>query len=125
MTVNDAVNRGVNFFAVGTFAILATSIFHGLSMPHVGHRATEIAFGMIAVVAVAWYLTANHRYERSLVPLALLILAVLANLVGIVITFGGLVPGGSDFGIMIFLIEVCVVHAWQFTAGAMTREPTR
>ena len=71
MTINEAVNRGVNFFAIGTLAILASSIFHGLSIPQVGDKATEIAFGVIAIVAVAWYLTANHRDERSLVPLSL------------------------------------------------------
>ena len=122
MTVREAVNRGVNFFAVATLAILATTIVHGLSLPQWGHRASEVSFGAIAVGAVVWYVTANHRYQRSLVPLTFLLLAVLAKLVGLLVTFGGLVAGGSDFGIMLLLIEVWAVCIWQFvTVGELTR----
>ena len=94
-------------------------------MPELGHRTTKIAFALIAIAAVAWYLTADHRYQRSLVPLALLISAVLAKLVGMVVTFGGVVVGGSDFGIMLFLSK-SVVHIWQFaTTGAVARGAPR
>jgi hypothetical protein len=122
MTVRDALNRGLNFFAVATLAILATTIVHRLSLPQWGHRGSEIAFGGMAAGAIVWYVTANHRYQRSLMPLMFVLLAALAKLIGIVATFGGLVAAGPDFGVMLLLLEVWVVGVWQFVAiGAMTR----
>lgn len=122
MTVREALNRGVNFFAVATLAILATTIVHGLSLPRWGHRASEITFGGMAAGAIVWYATANHRYQRSFVPLMFVLLAALVKCGGIIMTFGGFVAGGPDFGIMLLLLEVWVVGVWQFVAvGAVTR----
>jgi|SRR5581483_4180333 len=117
MTVREAINRGLNFFATANLAILATSIIHGLQVaPDWTGRLDDIAFGAVVMIAIAWYLWGRHRYEHSLAPLVFLVLGLATKLMGMWTTYGAIIFGGPDFGIAAYLLLTIVVFAWQLYA---------
>ena len=109
------VNRGVNFFAVAALGILATTPIHGLQLASVWIAAIDDVAGLVVAAAAAgWYLAGQNRYQRSILPLVFLILALTAQLTGMWLVFGSLVLGGPDFGVAILPAEALVVSTWQF-----------
>jgi hypothetical protein len=114
MSVPDAVNRGLTFFAVAVLAMLATSAFHGLQVARDWAAAlAQLAFVAIAVGAAAWYLWGQNRYRRSLTPLVFLGLALASKLISIWLTSGRLVLGGPDFALAALLLETIGIFGWQ------------
>lgn len=117
VTVREEVNKGVNFFGTATFAILASSILHGLSLPDDRpHKIQDLLFGVIAAAAVGRYLWGKNRYMRSLVPLWFLILGLVTKVVGAWVRTGSPIPVGSDLGTSFFLSLTAIVLGWQFYA---------
>jgi hypothetical protein len=117
VTIDEALNRGLNFFGVATLAILATSTIHGVELPYsTAHRIAEIAFGLSAASSIAWYLSGRNRYRRSVVPLIFMIFALLAKLGGALGGYGQIIPVGADLGIAFLLVVTMAVWVWQFWA---------
>ena len=121
VTVREEVNKGLNFFGTATFAILAGSIFHGLSLPDDWpHKIEDIIFGVIAAAAAGRYLWGRNRYRRSLAPLWFLTLGLVTKIIGAWMRTGSPIPAGPDLGISFYLILTGLVFGWQFYA---TRVP--
>jgi hypothetical protein len=121
LTVQEEVHKGLNFFATATFAILAASIFHGLSLPDDWpHKIEDIIFGVTAAAAAGWYLWGRNRYLRSLAPLWFLTLGLVTKIIGAWVRTGSPIPTGPDLGISFYLILTGLVFGWQFYA---TRVP--
>jgi len=115
MTIDEALNRGQNFFGTATLAILATSTIHGFELPYgIAHRIAEIAFGLSAAASIVWYLSGRNRYRRSIAPLIFMLLALLAKLGGALGSYGQIIPVGADLGIAFLLVVTIVVWVWQF-----------
>ena len=124
VAVREEVNRGLNFFGTATFAILASSILHGLSLPDDRpHKIEDMIFGAIAAAAVGRYLWGRHRYQRSLVPLGFLLLGLATKVVGAWTRTGNPMPVGPDLGITILLSLTTIVFGWQFYATRPRGEP--
>jgi hypothetical protein len=118
VTVREEVNKGLNFFGTATFAILAGSIFHGLSLPDDWpHKIEDIIFGVIAAAAVGRYLWGKNRYGRSLAPLWFLTLGLATKIIGGWMRTGRPIPAGPDLGISSSLILTGLVFGWQFYAS--------
>ncbi len=115
VTVHKEVNKGVNFFGTATFAILAGSIFHGLSLPDDWpHKIEDIIFGVIAAAAVGRYLWGKNRYMHSLGPLWFLTLGLVTKVIGAWVRMGSPIPVGPDLGIAFSLSVASIVFGWQF-----------
>jgi hypothetical protein len=75
LTVQEALNQGLNFFGVAVLALLAASVIHGLPMgPTFRGRIDDIALILATIALLLWYLRGRNRYRRSAVPLAGLLL---------------------------------------------------
>ena len=115
MTIDEALNRGRNFFGIATLAILATSTIHGFELPYgTAHRIAEIAFGLSAAASIVWYLSGRNRYRRSVAPLIFMMIALLAKLGGGLGSYGRIFPVGADLGITYLLVVTMAVWVWQF-----------
>ncbi|GEM_PF-2077574 len=115
MTVKDALNRGINFFAVTSLTILATSIVHGLQIsPEPSDKLDEIAFGVLTLAGLGWYNWGRNRFQQSLVPFFLLVGSAIAKVAGMFVSTGGFVFGGADFAIALFLLLFALVFLWQY-----------
>ncbi len=119
MTVQEAVNRGLNFFAVAFLAIVGIpSTIHVLQIASGWAEWLDgIALGLIAIAAIGWYLQGQNRYQRSVVPLVFLSLA-LATQVAALLMQGA--AGGPSFGVSVFMLLAIIVFGWEFFSA---REP--
>jgi hypothetical protein len=110
MNVNTAVTRGYNFFVV-TFLGIVASVLVG-EVPEEGiwqFRIDELLVIAIGVVAIGWYLTGQHRYQRSLVPLGFAVAAFLAKVVGVIIEFKAVLEVGDDYLVVQALLLLAIV----------------
>ncbi|HEU4793787.1 MAG TPA: hypothetical protein VFS96_09025 [Nitrolancea sp.] len=119
MTVQEAVNRGLNFFAVAFLAIVGIpSTIHVLQIASGwAQRLDGIALGLIAIAAIGWYLYGQNRYQRSVVPLVFLSLALATQVAALLMQRAA---GGPNFGISVFMLLAIIVFGWEFFG---TREP--
>ena len=115
LTVREALNRGLNFFGVAALGLLATSLIHGLQVARGwSARADDLALAAISIGVLLWYVRGRNRYSRSLVPLAGLLLGVVAKMAGIWLLYGSLVLAGADFGVAFYLMIAALIYAWQY-----------
>jgi hypothetical protein len=110
MNANTAVTRGYNFFVVAFLGIVA-GVLVG-EVPEEGiwqFRFDELLVIAIGIVAVMWYLTGQHRYQRSLVPLALAAAAFLAKVLGVILEFKAVLEVGDDYLVVQALLFLVIV----------------
>ena len=99
MTLRDAVNLGFNRMAAALLGIAGLA-FGSLIFeePDLIDKLDNSILVVVAVLAIAWYFSARHRFERSAVPLALAGLGVVGQFLGIGIEFGDAAAFGDDIG---------------------------
>jgi len=76
-------------------------------------QLTERLFAVSALLAVGWYRWGPHRYQRSLVPLACLLLALGSRL--LVMARQG-VAAGPALGLALFLLLISLIFGWLYLA---------
>lgn len=131
MTPTQILNRGYNLMIVAFLFFIGLSM--GASAAPEGDFSDKIDdLGLLAIglVAVAWYLTSG-RAKRSAVPLALTMLALAVQALGVVIEAGDKTSVGDNIGGMVMLAPFTVFALWQFmrhpaeAAVIMTPAPTK
>ena len=119
MTVTESINRGYN--------LLVTTVlfFGGLAFGTVGFAETDLPdkiddFGLLAVglIAVAWYLMADHRLQRSVLPLALAVAAVVLQLVAVPLESDDTTAFGDNIGGLVLLVPFVIFAAIQYSRTA-------
>jgi hypothetical protein len=129
MSIKEAVVRGYNFFVV-TFLGIVAGVLVG-EVPEEGiwqFRIDELLVIAIGIAAVAWYLTGQHRYQRSLVPLGLAVAAFLAKVLGVIIEFKAVLEVGDDYLVvqaLLFLVIVAGVAYYRARAPELAPAGTR
>lgn len=125
MNINEAVARGYNFFVVAVLGIVAGSLSGDIfNEGPWAFKLDEFLIITVGVVAVAWYLIGQHRYERSFVPLVLAVAGFATKMVGLTIEFGDKVEAGDDFTIVgVLLLLVIVAGVAYFRTRVLVPEP--
>jgi high-affinity Fe2+/Pb2+ permease len=129
MGVNEAVTRGYNFFVVAFLGIAAGSLVG--EVPQEGlwvFRLDELLIIAVAIGAIVWYLLGQHRYQRSLVPLALAFAAFAAKVLGLIIEFKYTVESGDDYTMvqaLLLLVIVAGVVYYRTRASTLEAAGTR
>jgi hypothetical protein len=120
MSINEAVARGYNFFVVAFLGIVAGTLVGEVPAEGIWQfRIDELLTIAIGIVAIVWYLTGQHRYHRSLVPLALAAAAFLAKVLGVIIEFKAVLEVGDDYTVvqaLLFLVIVAGVAYYRTRA---------
>ena len=112
MNVNTAVTRGYNFFVVAVLGIVAGSLVG--EVPAEGlwiFRLDDLLMIAVGIVAIAWYLTGQHRYQRTYIPLALAVAAFAAKVVGLIIEFKDVIEVGDDYSTIQALFFLIIVSS--------------
>ncbi|HEX6799094.1 MAG TPA: hypothetical protein VF116_15400 [Ktedonobacterales bacterium] len=120
MSIKAAVARGYNFFVVATLGIVAGSLAsEALFEDEWLFKLDELLIIAIGIVAIGWYLNGQHRYQRSLVPLALAAAAFLAKVVGLILEINDPQDVGDDFVmvqvLLLLVIVAAVAYYWTRT----------
>ena len=113
MTSRQILHRGYNLMVV------AFLFFIGLSMAMDAVPETEFAdkiddLGLLLVglIAVAWYLTRGRN--RSVVPVALSVLALAVQTLGLFLEFGDKASFGDNIGGIVALAPFTIFVIWQY-----------
>ncbi len=115
MQIQDAIQKGKNFFAVGFFVVAGFSFLTDLMAEgEFSARLDEYLLVALALVAVWWYVVGNNKFKHSFVPVFLMILASLIKLLGIFLEWGDTEDLGNDIGGIVFFLVALFIVIWQY-----------
>jgi hypothetical protein len=115
MTVEEAMNRTNNLLATGLMAVLAAGVVPvAFIEAEWVDRVDDILVGVIAIVAVAWYLWGRNRFTWSVAPAVLVALGLVLKAVTVFATEATDVAArGDDIGVMVGFVVALGLVAWQ------------
>jgi peptidoglycan/LPS O-acetylase OafA/YrhL len=121
MTTRENRNRRYNL-------IIATSLFLiglGMGLYALGEgeaidRIDDVGLLAVGLIAALWYLAGRPRLERSVAPLALTVLALAVQALGVVLEIGDREAFGDNVAGMVLLVPLTLFALWQYL-----RRPTR
>jgi hypothetical protein len=114
MTPRQIVNRGYNLMIVAFLFFIGLSM--GASAAPEGDFTDKIDdLGLLAIglIAVAWYL-ASGRAQRSVIPLALTLLALAFQTLGVFLEVGDKTSFGDNIGGLVMLAPFTLFAFWQY-----------
>ena len=99
LTVRDAVNRGYNLLACSTLALAGLAFGTVVIEEHQwSDRFDDGSLLIMGAIAVGWYLVAGNRFKRSIVPIVLAAVALLAQLSGVLLEHDDPASFGDNIG---------------------------
>ncbi len=113
MTVQAVANRGFNLLAtamLGLGGVTFGSVF--FQEADAADKIDDGGFLLIAVAALTWYLWSQNRFSRSLAPVAIAVLAIAVQVLGLVFerddprAFGDNIGGALYFGVVVALLAI-------------------
>lgn len=114
MTVREAVNRGLNFFATAVLAILASdTVYEAVSEDEWTDKVDDVVLAAIVIGAIVWYLRGRNRYTRSFVPLIFMIFGGIIEIAGLLVERDDTQAVGPDIGVVLYMALAILVVAWQ------------
>ena|ERR1051326_6700215 len=122
MKLNEALNRtfnllGTSIVALAGFAFTA-EIFLENDWPD---KIDDITLFVLAIVGIIWYLMGNNKYKRSIVPVVLIILSLLAKIMAVIIERDDKDAVGDDFGgLTLFVISTVLILYQYFKTKKLT-----
>lgn len=115
MTTNEATNRGYNLM------ITAVLFFAGIAFGTVAFneadlidKVDDIGLLVVGAVALIWYLWAGNGVRRSPVPVALAVLALVAQLSAIVFERDDPTAFGDNIGGIILFTPFVIFAVYQY-----------
>jgi peptidoglycan/LPS O-acetylase OafA/YrhL len=111
MNASQSLNRTVNLLAVtvvglSAFAFLPETIIEN----DLADKVDDSLLFLLGIGAIAWYLWHDNRYSRTIIPIALVVVAVLIKLYAVSVEFDDPESVGDDFGgIILFVLATALV----------------
>src|SRR5947209_9074219 len=107
MTKSESRNRGYTLM-ITTFLFL---IGLGMGLYALGEgegidRIDDLGLLAVGLIAALWYLAGRSRFERSVVPLALTLLALAVQVLGVVLEVGERNAFGDNVAGMVLLVPL-------------------
>ncbi|MCI4354452.1 MAG: hypothetical protein L3K06_03715 [Thermoplasmata archaeon] len=112
LSLRDAINQGFNRMAAAILGIAGLG-FGSLIFEEADpiDKVDNSILVVVAILAVAWYFTARHRFERSPIPVLLAGLAVAGQILGIGIEYADATAIGDDIGgTLVYLPTLIVLY---------------
>ena len=115
MTSNEANNRASNLLATGTLCVLAAGVLPvAFIETEWVDRYDDLLVGVVAAVAIVWYLWGRNRIKWSVVPGALVALALILKVATVFATEAtDKTARGDDIGVMVGFALATVMVGWQ------------
>lgn len=109
------LNRGYNLM-ITAFLFLIGLAMGSNALPEGGVSDKVDDFGLFAVglIAVVWYLSGSNRFTRSRIPIALALVAVAVQVLGVVLEAGDDKALGDNIGGMLMLVPLTLFAIWQY-----------
>ena len=115
MKLTESINRGFNLLGTSIVALAGFAFTAEIFMESEWiDKADDIGLLVLAVVGIIWYLTRNNRYQRSIMPVVLVVLSLLVKIAAIMIEFKDPDDVGDDFGGLVLFILATILVVYQY-----------
>lgn len=115
MTIRESINRGFNLLGTSVVALagfaFTAEIFLENDWPD---KIDDIALLVLCLVGIIWYLTGKNKYMRSIMPVVLIILSLLAKIMAIIIERDDKDAVGDDFGGLTLFVLATILIIFQY-----------
>ena len=111
MTLGESIQRTVNLVGTTIVGLAGSAFLPEVIFEHdLPDKVDDGLLFIIGLVAVWWYRRARNRFERSVMPVVFVALALLAKIAAVAIEFGDKESVGDDFGALIlFILALCLI----------------
>ncbi len=75
-------------------------------------RGDDIILVLLAIMVSSWYLSGKNRFQRSLVPFGLLIVALAIKIAGLTLEIGDPDAAGDEFGVIPVLLLIVILSGY-------------
>ena len=118
MTVRDALNRGYNLVGTAIIAISGLAFFpEFFTEDEPTHKFDEGVLLLLAIGAIAWYLTGKNKFSRTVVPILFTAAALVMKLIAFfLLEKGDAADLGDEFGAIILFVITLAFLIWQYVS---------
>ena len=118
MTPTQAAQRGYNLMAAAFLFFIGLGMgTNAIPEADFADKIDDLGLLIIGLIAVLWYLTVG-RTRRSIVPVVLTVLALAAQVLGVVLEVSDKDAFGDNIGGMVILVPFLLFIVWQYTRQA-------
>lgn len=115
MNLKDSINRGFNLLGTSIVALagfaFTAEIFLENDWPD---KIDDITLLVLGVVAIIWYLSGKNKYMRSIMPVVLVALSLLAKIGAIIVEHDDKDAVGDDFGGLTLFVLATGLIIYQY-----------
>lgn len=116
MNLKASINRGFNLLGTAIVALagfaFTAEIFLENDWPD---KIDDIALLVLAIVGIIWYLYGKNKYMRSVMPVVLIVLSLLAKIMAVIIEHDDKDAVGDDFGGLTLFVLATIFIVYQYT----------
>ena len=118
MTPTQVAHRGYNLMAAAFLFFIGIGLgTNAIPEADFADKIDDLGLLIIGLIAVLWYLTVG-RTRRSIVPVVLTVLALAAQVLGVVLEVSDKDAFGDNIGGMVILVPFLLFMIWQYTRQA-------
>jgi hypothetical protein len=115
MTVDQALNRGFNLML--TTILLLTGVAFasgGIRENDLTDKLDDLFLLGLGIILLAWYLVGQNRFQRSLVPVVIVVLALPVQVWGLINEINDKEAVGNDIGGMFIYLPLVLFTLYQY-----------
>jgi hypothetical protein len=115
MTVDQALNRGFNLMLT-TILLLTRLAFAsgGIRENDLTVKLDDLFLLGLGIILLVWYLMGQNRFQRSLVPVVLIVLTLPVQIWGVINEINDQAAVGNDFGGMFIYVPLVLFTLYQY-----------
>lgn len=118
MTPTQIANRGYNLMATAFLFLIGLGMgTDAIPEADFADKLDDLSLLAIGLLAVIWYLSMG-RTRRSIMPIVLTVLALAAQVLGVVLEAGDQSAFGDNIGGMVMLVPFLLFIIWQYVRQA-------
>ena len=123
MQIKEAISRGLNLLGVSIVGLSGFAFMPEIFLENdVPDKIDDITLLVIGVAGIIWYLTKNNRYQRSIMPVVLVVLALLTKIGAIIIEHADKDAIGDDMGALVLFVLATILVVYQYKKNAKLLE---
>ncbi|GAC1656045.1 MAG: hypothetical protein NVS9B1_10480 [Candidatus Dormibacteraceae bacterium] len=115
MSKQEIYNRGFNLMAVSLLVLPGLAFGSVILNEHdFNDKIDDTVLLVSGIIALVWYLMGRNRFSRSVVPVALVLLSLAGQIVGVLIEKDDKEAIGDNIGGMIIFVGVLILVLYQY-----------
>lgn len=124
MTVTEILNRSYNLMIATVLFLIGLGMVPNAAGEHDGiDPIDDLGLFVVGLAAIMWYLAGRSRFRRSVIPLALTLLALVVQIGGVVLEAGDTSAFGDNASGILMLVPLTIFALWQYVRAPLTPSP--